>query len=257
MIFWFSGTGNSRYAAETIANELGETTVSLNSVLKNGGEAQYTSETPFVFVTPTYAWRIPRVVEAFIQRTTFSGCKDAYFVMTCGDSIGNAGAYLQKLCNQKGLRFCGVQKVPMPENYIAMFHAPTLSEAGRILEKAKPVLLKAAENIRKKTPFDAPRITLLDRIYSTPVNPVFYKACVSDKKFYATDGCIACGKCAEVCPLQNITLKNGKPVWAGNCTHCMACISYCPKEAIEYGKKSIGQVRYTVEKALKNNTPDK
>ena len=60
------------------------------------------------------------------------------------------------------------------------------------------------------------------------------------------------GKCAEVCPLQNIKLKDGKPVWGGNCTHCMACISYCPTEAIEYGKKSLGQVRYTVEKALKD-----
>ena len=51
----------------------------------------------------------------------------------------------------------------------------------------------------------------------------------------ATDACIGCGKCVELCPLNNIRLENGKPVWGKHCTHCMACICYCPKEAIEYG----------------------
>ena len=32
-----------------------------------------------------------------------------------------------------------------------------------------------------------------------------------------------------------------------NCTHCMACICYCPAEAIEYGKKSLGKPRYHFE----------
>ena len=27
----------------------------------------------------------------------------------------------------------------------------------------------------------------------------------------------------------------------------MACISYCPTKAIEYGKKSVGKPRYTFE----------
>nr|WP_264291386.1 MULTISPECIES: hypothetical protein [unclassified Dorea] len=31
------------------------------------------------------------------------------------------------------------------------------------------------------------------------------------------------------------------------CTHCMACICYCPAEAIEYGKKSVGKPRYHLD----------
>ena len=46
---------------------------------------------------------------------------------------------------------------------------------------------------------------------------------------------------------NNITLQTGKPVWGQNCTHCMACICYCPAEAIEYGKKSLGKPRYHFE----------
>ena len=41
----------------------------------------------------------------------------------------------------------------------------------------------------------------------------------------------------ERCPLNNIRLENGKPVWGKHCTHCMACICDCPKEAIEYIEK--------------------
>lgn len=52
------------------------------------------------------------------------------------------------------------------------------------------------------------------------------------------------GKCTENCMLHNIELKNGKPVWNGMCTHCMACICKCPTEAIEYGRHTIGLTRY-------------
>ena len=67
-----------------------------------------------------------------------------------------------------------------------------------------------------------------------------------DQKLAETD-CIGCGQCVKRCPMNNVTLKDGKPIWGKVCTHCMACICYCPKEAIEYGKKSVGQPRYHFE----------
>ena len=63
----------------------------------------------------------------------------------------------------------------------------------------------------------------------------------------AIRGCIGCGKCEKLCPLNNITLQNARPVWGTNCTQCMACICYCPTRAIEYGKKSAGKPRYHFE----------
>ena len=85
--------------------------------------------------------------------------------------------------------------------------------------------------------------------------PVFYRFFVKADAFRATDACIGCGKCVELCPLNNIRLENGKPVWGKNCTHCMACICHCPKEAIEYGKKSKGKPRYHFE-ALERKQQD-
>ena len=82
---------------------------------------------------------------------------------------------------------------------------------------------------------------------SGPVNPLFYAIAVKDGAFTASTACTGCGQCVSRCPLNNITLEDGKPRWGGNCTHCMACICYCPAEAIEYGKKSCGQPRYRFE----------
>lgn len=80
---------------------------------------------------------------------------------------------------------------------------------------------------------------------STPVilKP-YYKLMIHAKAFYATDVCIGCGKCEKLCPLGNISLKDNKPVWGERCTHCMACINLCPKEAVEYGKLTRGKPRY-------------
>ncbi|WP_420314690.1 4Fe-4S binding protein [Blautia massiliensis (ex Durand et al. 2017)] len=51
--------------------------------------------------------------------------------------------------------------------------------------------------------------------------------------------------------MNNIVFENGKPIWGNQCTRCMACIGYCPTEAIEYGKKSIGKPRYHLQLKMK------
>ena len=141
----------------------------------------------------------------------------------------------------------GTAQIIMPENYIAMFNAPQKEQAKSIVEQAEPELQKVLTQLKAGQQFPAPRDNLYDRLMSGPVNPVFYRFFVKADAFRATDACIGCGKCVELCPLNNIRLENGKPVWGKNCTHCMACICYCPKEAIEYGKKSRGKQRYHFE----------
>lgn len=76
---------------------------------------------------------------------------------------------------------------------------------------------------------------------SNVLNPIMYSVMISAKAFTVTDKCIGCGKCAERCPLNNVTLSDGKPVRGKNCTHCMACIAGCPQEAVECGKKIRGK----------------
>lgn len=244
MILYFSGTGNSAYVAKTIAEALEDSLVSINDRIKTRTRTPIISDTPLVFVVPTYAWRIPRLVEEWIEKMTFSGNQKAYFLMTCGGSVGNAAKYIKKLCGKKNWEYMGCQKIVMPENYIAMFPVPTRPEAESIVRQAEPVIQKAAEAIRNVWHLEEEKPSLQDRMSSGIVSDVFFACLVKDRKFYADDTCVGCGKCEEVCPLSNITLVNGKPEWHRKCTHCMACICDCPQEAIEYGKASQGKERY-------------
>lgn len=244
MILYYSGTGNSAHAAKRIAEITGDAALNLFDRIRSGDCSPIESEKPWVIACPTYAWRIPRVVERLLERTKLLGSQDIYFILSCGDSIGNAGAYARRLCERKGLHYRGMAKIVMPENYIAMFDAPDDAEARKIVSAAEPRIEAAARFILADENLPEERITLADRIMSGPVNPIFYGLFVKDRKFYAKDGCTGCGLCERLCPMGNIKLSGGKPVWKGSCTHCMACICSCPKSAIEYGKISAGKPRY-------------
>ena len=247
MIVYFSGTGNSRYCAQMLAAQLGDELTDAFHFMRDGIAAELCSEKPWVFVAPTYGWQLPHIFVDFLRSGSFSGCKRAYFVMTCGSDIGNAEAKIKKLCADKGFIDQGVLEVIMPENYIAMFPVPDAAESARIIAAAKPTLEAGIDCIRQGKPFPAQKIRVVDKLKTNMTNSLFYACCVKAKAFYATDACIGCGKCAKSCPLNNIRLENKKPLWGSHCTHCMACICGCPTKAIEYGKHSIGKRRYQCE----------
>lgn len=247
MIFYFSGTGNSKYVATRIADALGDELFSLNARIKANDTSAVEVGGRLVIVTPTHAWRLPRVVQDWLMRTELVGAGQVWIVMTCGSEIGNAVRYNRALCAEKGFACMGTAQIVMPENYIAMFDAPQAAEAREIVARAEPAIDRAAACIAEGRELPPPRSNLYDRVMSGPVNPAFYAFCVKAKAFAASDKCVGCGQCARLCPTNNIALRSGKPVWGSSCTHCMACICYCPAEAIEYGKKSLGKPRYRFE----------
>ena len=215
--------------------------------IKAGDTSPVTSHERLIIVTPTYAWRIPRIVRDWLAETDFPCGVQTWFVMTCGSEIGNADKYNRALCQEKQLTYMGTAQIIMPENYIAMFNAPQAEEARQIVARAEPEIDRVISAIADSQAFPQPRNNLYDRFMSGPVNPIFYSFFVKANAFTAGDACIGCGHCAGLCPTNSITIQNGKPVWGGDCTHCMACICYCPTEAIEYGKKSLGKPRYHFE----------
>ena len=247
MILCFSGTGNSKYVAQRIADALDDALVNLNARIKASDTSSVETGERVISVTSTYAWRIPRVVRDWLRKTELRGAKQVWFVMTCGSEIGNADKYNRELCAEKAISCMGTAQIVMPENYIAMFSAPQADEAREIVAKTEPNIDCVIASIQSNQPFAPTRNNLYDRFMSGPVNLIFYKFCVKADAFTVSDTCIGCGQCAKRCPMNNVTLKDGKPVWGKNCTHCMACICYCPVSAIEYGKKSVGQPRYHFE----------
>lgn len=248
MILYFSGTGNSEYIAKRISQAIKDEAINLFTYIKNNDYTPLTSSRPWIIVTPTYAWRIPRLVETWLKQTPLNGHHDIYFVLTCGSNIGNATHYLEILCTLKNMNYRGCQGIIMPENYIAMFQTPHKDEAKGIINNADVSIKKTIQTIFDEESLIQPHITIIDKISSGIVNNIFYPIFVHAKKFYTTNQCISCGLCEKVCPCQNIQIKDGKPLWGKECTHCMACISKCPTQAIEYGKHSKGLPRYQFPK---------
>lgn len=244
VVIYFTGTGNSRYLAKLTAQMLDDSLVSANALIKENKTGDFYSDFPYVFVCPTYSWQIPQIFEKFIDGSRFSGNTGCYFIMDCGDDIGNAQKPLRQLCKRKGFQYRGVREIVMPENYIAVFSAPPEAEEKRIISAAEKELEEAVQIIRRGGFFPEKKITLTDRLKSSVVRWFFYRWIVKDKKFAVHDGCISCGTCENLCPMNNIRIVSGKPVWNGDCTHCMACICGCPAECIEYGKHTKGLRRY-------------
>ena len=54
--------------------------------------------------------------------------------------------------------------------------------------------------------------------------------------YVITDACVACGSCADQCPVEAISEGEGKYVIdADVCVSCGSCADQCPVEAIEEG----------------------
>ncbi|NMD37666.1 MAG: 4Fe-4S binding protein [Christensenellaceae bacterium] len=247
MIVYFSGTGNSRHIAKNIANISQQSIVNMGELLKNGKSLPENPSNLYVFVAPMYAWKLPRVVENFIRRANFSKGSKAYFILTAGLASGNANKGIYALCAEKGLECLGCACFTMPGNYIVLHIVPNPDKQKQMIAEADKAIKPLADAIAQAKPFDdvpAGPTGFLSNTIIDSMNNLFYRFIFKDKKFCVNDNCISCGICEKACALNNIKLVEGKPKWLGKCVHCMACISLCPKQAINYGKRTIKKRRY-------------
>lgn len=243
MILYFSGTGNSQYVANQIAKETQDVCVSMNELIKNNNfQPLISKEKPFIFVCPTYAWRIPHIVDQFIEKVSFVGNLKAYFILTCGSETANAIEYIQKLCVKKNLIFSGFAEVVMPDNYIFMSNGSDETAIKNKMRAVPDQVSRLSQIVMREEKL--PNFQVKEKWKSGLINTLFYKIFVSASGFHITNECVSCGKCVTLCPLNNIHLENKIPKWGNDCTHCMACISGCPTSAIEYKNKTQGKSRY-------------
>lgn len=268
MIYYFSGSGNSRHLAKVLARETGQKLFSLNKFMKNNCSFHKgrtlldcttvlplpTDETqPLIFVHPTYGWRQPRLVTSLLAANAqqLQGRK-LYFVATAGSGFGGSEKFLRRLCQDVAAEYMGLATILMPENYTAMFAIPDEAEAERLIEGGQEKVEEVSRAISSGQLIKPdPDLCKFPFLLSSVINPLFYSFFVRSSAFYADDKCDSCRVCELICPLNNIKMKinkngNLRPQWNDNCTHCMACINHCPTKAIEYGRASRGKRRYYI-----------
>ena len=247
MIFYYSGCGNSKFIATSIAEALDDKLVFIPEAQRNNQYEYNLSEGEMLgFVFPIYSWRPPHLVEEFVEKLIVNG-KPSYVwtAVKCGDNVGETEKIFRKELNDRGLELNAICCFKMPNTYVNMMGMTVDREevANGKIEEAKEKLPKVIEMIKSKTVFSDMIKGAFPRFKSNVIGSGFYKW-ASDEPFFSTDACISCGMCAKVCPLQNITIENGRPHWNGHCNTCDACYHYCPKNAIQYGKKTKGKGQY-------------
>ena len=75
MILYYTGTGNSRHLARILAEKLEDELVSAAEMIREGKRGDFHSEKPWVFVSPTYAWQLPRAFAQLLRASSFTGSR--------------------------------------------------------------------------------------------------------------------------------------------------------------------------------------
>ena len=195
----------------------------------------------------------PRIVEDYLSNTPLNGNRNIYlFVTTCG-SPGNAKKYMSNLCKDINLNFLGIHTCYMPGSYVAFMENPDIEHADDMNRKARKEVDDLLTLIKNGHNLPDQKVSALGKFISKYANPFFYNHIIGKDGFYTTDHCVACGKCAVVCPLNNIQMVDKTPQWGNQCTHCMACIHQCPTQAVEFKSITVGKNRYYNKGLLSNN----
>ena len=253
MIFYMSGTGNTRWAAAAIAQATGEKLVNiLDKGLENTSYRLDDGER-LGFCFPVHGWRPPKAFRDFIGRldlgqTTGHYC---YALCTAGDNIGETIDILRGDLAKKGIRLDSAFSLVMPESYVGLPFMDVDMPENEARKKAKAATdLKRFITIIKERRTGTEELTIgrWPRINSRLLGGFFTSRLITDKPFHVTtDLCTGCGLCAASCPTVNITPGDGnRPTWSheGSCLACFACYHHCPHHAIEYGRMTRHKGQY-------------
>jgi ferredoxin len=241
-IFYLTGTGNSLWVARTLAQELGG--AELESIADGKGRKACDSEV-IGLVFPVHIWGVPRLVLDFVRQLNGLHPDYVFALAVNAGQVANTLGQLKKLLKGSGLNLGTGFEIKMPSNYIPWGGPGPKEKQKQRFASAKDKISAIAAAIRGKKELPVEKGPLWQRILFS----IFYKMSFSqvpkmDRKFWVDEKCNHCSICSRVCPVQNIALLDGKPVWNHRCEQCFACLQWCPQEAIQYGKKTPQYQRY-------------
>ena len=246
MILCYSGCGNSRFVADELARLTSDRVEDMDLMAPSPSVTLAVGE-PLGIVCPVYAWRVPRVVEAHIEKLHTDAVPSyCYLVCSCGDNAGSTDSFFARLLSLKGWHLDAAFTVIMPETYVNLkaFKLDTPEKAKAKTETTRKRLPSIANHINLRHKVTDMVRGAVPRLKSGIVNSLFYMLLITDKRFVVHDSCIGCGICQQHCPLHNITLHDGRPQWHGNCTNCMSCYHRCPQNAIHFGTVTENKGQY-------------
>lgn len=253
MIYYFSGTGNSRYVAKQLSSSTGQTARFIPMTDPYAERFNPNTDSSIGFVFPVYSWGPAPIVLDFIRRLPQKLIEDAralkvpvWVVATCGDEAGNTIEIFRKALRCRGLELAGAWTVIMPNVYVLLpgFGTDPMPLERKKLREAPARIAGIADKIAAAQWQDDVATGSFPFLRSI-IYPLFRRWGVNPKKWHYEPACISCGKCAAACPVGNIAMVGGHPRWGSDCTSCCACFHACPTESVQYGRITRKMGHYT------------
>lgn len=241
-IYYYTGTGNSLWAARKLGAELNKARVaSMRRAAPEDADAEAAG-----LVFPVHMWGLPPRIIDFVNRLPAG--KPCYYFAVAVNSGQVAGTLMQlkKLMKARGLILSAGFSLVMPGNYIPWGGAALAQEQEEKFAAAALKIKEAAAFIGRAEAAPVEKGPLWQNLVLSGLcyRFIYPRIPKLDKEFRVDEKCNSCSLCTAVCPGGNILMEGGKPVWQGHCEQCLACIQWCPLEAIQYGKKTPAYARY-------------
>ncbi len=247
LIWYFSGTGNARFAANKIADiakKNGQIVFVYNMADGEQDFSQINENCLIGFCYPTHGFNAPPNVLRFIRKfpknrskifllNTRAGMK-LFKLHTAG--LGGLALWLPAfLLFLKGYKPIGFRPLDMPSNWISLHPGLTSNAVNFIHQRCRITINNFTNKIINKKPVLNGLLWLPLDIAVIPISLAYYffGRFFLAKTFYASYNCTNCGLCIRQCPVSAIQELNGRPYWTFSCESCMKCMNNCPERAIE------------------------
>ena len=243
-IYFFTGTGNSFWIAKKLSEILENTNLIPIVTLDQVTVRPVADTVGLVF--PIHIWGVPKLIIDFINRLDTNSARYYFALAVNAGQVAATLIQLKKLFLSKGLDLDSGFSIDMPSNYIPW--------GGAIVEEKQQIKFKAAlEKINHIAKCVKAREIMPPEkgpFWQNVLFSFFYRKSFPhirkmDKSFWTDDNCNSCRICEKICPVQNIEMKDGRPVWQKHCEQCFACLQWCTEEAIQYGQHTKNKKRYT------------
>lgn len=252
--FYFSGTGNSKWAAYKFQAFLIQKGINNNvfSIEKEINKLPDLIETTdgIAFIFPVYGMNIPENMKGFMRSLNkikrSKGKKSLVFIITTFGYVDGCGPYeVMRHLDPRQFRLRGYTGLKMANNICtpASYNEPLTEEVfEKRLAIATAKIQKLASKISNgKRKIDFGMYFLVGPFRKKMAKIVengFNKLSIDEKR------CTKCMLCVNNCPVGAIVLKEGKLVITSRCVACMRCYNNCPTFSVLHGGQFADPKKY-------------
>lgn len=250
LYLYFSGTGNTKYVIGKFAdlNEQGNDFRILSIEHKYIDFSRIISEADTIVLGyPIHDSMLPFIMKEFLKNH-IEDFKGKNLITICTQLVfsGDGGAlpfYILKETNH-----LHSIHVNMPSNLtdLNIFFNKPLSETTRKYFKADRKIALAVDTINNggicrdgRKWFSRFSGFILQRAWGKTMAEKLRKS------VKISNDCILCKKCVQICPMENLEIKENRVEQQSRCTLCYRCVNECPVQAISIFTKSKPKIQYS------------